>query len=849
MLRKILLPTILVVLAYGLWVSPELKEIAAGVAIFLFGMLSLEQGFRIFSGGVLERILRKSTDRLYKSLGFGFMAATIMQSSSLVSVITISFLSAGMISLYAGLGIVFGANLGTTTGAWLLAGFGLKVKISAYALPMLVFGIILIFQKAKEFKGIGYILAGVGFLFLGIHHMKEGFNSFQGSIDLAAYAVDGFAGVLLYTAIGIVATVIMQSSHATLVLVITALASNQVTYENALALTIGANIGTTITAVIGSIGANIQGRRFALGDVLFKVTAGIVCILALQPVLTLVSAISDALGIAADDYTLRLAVFHSLFNVVGALIMSPLLHHMVRLLEKLMPEQEPELTRPVYLLESALEFADAALEAVRNETAHMYDNAFLVMAHGIELQREDIRSDRDLKDVIANQKERIEIDIDERYEATLKVLYAAIVEFTSKARTNLSPEEGERLDAYRVASRHLVESVKSVKHLRKNLAVHLGSDNPHVREAYNDIRLRIGNVMRHLDQFRQAAERGEDVEVSDLDALRLEVQEADVLASGTIDDLIRDDLISAQVASSLMNDSSYTYYTVNHLIAMAESIYGAEDLQERQAELAVALSEEDLDEIARDEHPDVQVTLPQHLSQRAPMTADFAIEAMRLEVNNLYDKAFATISRGVDLHRTEVLSDRPLRELVSGRQSRIEIDIDEDYDQTVKVLYSAIVMFVSKAQDQLDQDAVQRLLRMRVAAREVVEAVKAVKHMRKNLLHYIGEDNEHIRQAYNDLRIMLGEVMRELEAIRARTAQGDVESLRLLASLKQQVRAADVLSNGIVDRLVREDLVPPAVATSLMNDSAYAQHCAIHMINMASCVFAQQDVDTTEGAQ
>ncbi len=169
MLRKIFLPSILLVLAYGFWISPNFKEISAGVAIFLFGMIALEEGFKAFSGGMLEKILKKSTDTLYKSIGFGFVATAMMQSSSLVSVLTISFIGAGLIGLAQGIGIIFGANIGTTTGAWLMAGFGLKIHIAQYAMPMLVFGVVLIFQKAKSLKGIGYILAGLGFLFLLRH--------------------------------------------------------------------------------------------------------------------------------------------------------------------------------------------------------------------------------------------------------------------------------------------------------------------------------------------------------------------------------------------------------------------------------------------------------------------------------------------------------------------------------------------------------------------------------------------------------------------------------------------------------------------------------------------------------
>ncbi len=122
MLKKIFIPTILVILAYGFWVSPDFKEIAAGVSIFLFGMLFLEAGFKAFTGGILEQVLQRTTNTLPKSIGFGVISTTIMQSSSLVSVITISFISAGLITLAAGIGIIFGANIGTTTGAWLVAG-------------------------------------------------------------------------------------------------------------------------------------------------------------------------------------------------------------------------------------------------------------------------------------------------------------------------------------------------------------------------------------------------------------------------------------------------------------------------------------------------------------------------------------------------------------------------------------------------------------------------------------------------------------------------------------------------------------------------------------------------------
>lgn len=434
MLKKILLPAIFLILAYGFWVSPDFQEIAAGVAIFLFGMLFLEEGFKAFTGGVLERVLKTSTDKLWKSLSFGMVSTTIMQSSSLVSIITISFISAGLITLVAGIGIIFGANIGTTTGAWLIAGVGLKVKISAYAMPMLVFGIILAFQKSKHLKGIGSILAGLGFLFLGIHHMKEGFEAFRGSFDLASFAVEGYAGLFLFAGIGTLATVVMQSSHATLVLILTALAAGQITYENALALAIGANLGTTITAIIGSLSANVEGKRLAGAHFIFNIITGFIAIILISQFVTAVDFVSEGVGIAADDYTLKLAVFHTLFNVVGVAVMVPFIKKLADFLFKVFVSPPLDVAKPRYLSDAAIEFPDTVIESVRKEIGNLFDSAFELIAHGMNLHRTEILESEDLEKTIKYDREVHEFDMDAQYATKVKVLYGAIVDFISRSQ-------------------------------------------------------------------------------------------------------------------------------------------------------------------------------------------------------------------------------------------------------------------------------------------------------------------------------------------------------------------------------------------------------------------------------
>ena len=590
------MPTILLILAYGFWLSPNFKEISAGVAVFLFGMLFLEEGFKAFTGGLLERLLRKTTDNIWKSLSFGVVSTTLMQSSSLVSVITISFLGAGLITLAAGVGIIFGANLGTTTGAWLIAGFGMKVKISAYAMPMLVFGIILVFQQSKSLKGVGYILAGLGFLFLGIHYMKEGFEAFKDTIDLTKFAVDGYSGVLLFTLIGVFATVIMQSSHATLVIIITALAAGQITYENGLGLAIGANIGTTITAILGSLSSNVMGKRLAGAHLIFNCITAIIAIALIYQLIQGVDVIAGAIGIAADDWTMKLAVFHSIFNTIGIAVMMPFTNQLVNFLMRVMPDKKLTKAEPKFLNDSVIELPDTAIEAVRKETLHLYDNAFAIIAHGLSLHRHDILSEKDLEEVVKSESKVMPIDIDEEYSKNVKGLYSAIVNFISRANVNMTPAQSDELFRLRAAGRDIVEAIKDTKHMHKNLKQYIISDNEDIRAEYNSIRVQLGDVLRRLAEARN--EPDDPTSILSLDAIKLEMEENDSTANGILEVLIRENRITAPMATSLMNDSAYAYDVAKNLVQMGEVLFASHDQEARDVAQELALDDDDAEQVA-----------------------------------------------------------------------------------------------------------------------------------------------------------------------------------------------------------------------------------------------------------
>jgi phosphate:Na+ symporter len=577
MFKKISFLLFLVLLGYSLLLNPNFKTIAAGVSILLFGMILLEQGFKVFTKGFLKNILKKVTDKLYKSITVGAVVTAILNSSSLVSVITISFISAGLISLSGGIGLIFGANIGSTATSWLVAAFGLKFNIATLAMPMLVFGLIFSFQKTEAFKGLGNVLAGLGFFFLGIFFMKEGFDVFSESIDLTKYAIEGFLGVLVYTFLGIVFTTILQSSAATMALVLTALSAGQIEYQNALALAIGANIGTTITAVIGAISANIAGKRLAAAHVIFNVTTALVAIVLLTPIANFVNYLSHLIGIAATDFTLKLALFHTLFNILGVLLMIPFIQKLETVLVKYLKDKtHKDVDEPKYLNQAVLKFPSATIYALIEESKYLYQNAiFEIVAHGLNIHREAINSNQKIKKVIAKSNEDMQVDVNELYYKKVKTIYSEILKYASSAqKLDLTEKLNTEITKIKIANRKMVEIVKDVREINKNISFALNYDNKYLRKEYDGFRKMVIKVIRAIYLFRTQDDEKYAVKLT---KLKKEAKENINKNNKSIDKLIREGLITAEMASSLFND----YFNVNELIKLlidvAEILYENKD--------------------------------------------------------------------------------------------------------------------------------------------------------------------------------------------------------------------------------------------------------------------------------
>ena len=564
-------------LAYVLLRFDDVQTIIAGIAVFIVGMIFMEDGFKHFTGGTFQKILEKWTDRVPKAIFTGFLTTAIVQSSSLMSLIAISFLSAELIGLAQGIGIIFGANIGTTATAWIVSTFGVKIKISHYALPMLVFGVIFRFMKSKNYQGIGNILLGLGFIFLGIEHMKNGFENLKQGIDLAQFHIDGFLGVIVYIFVGMVATVIIQSSSATMAIIIVALSNNQIAYIDAIALAIGANIGTTITAILGSLTSGPNGKRLALAHLIFNMITALFAIVLIYQLKDVVDYLSPIVGIADNDYSMKLSLFHTIFNVMGVLIVSPFINLLVKFLEtKFVSDKEQTKGKPKYLKEDVAETSLSATTAIKKESEHLYENSLEIITHGLSLHRTDIFSDKDIDEVVKSSTTPIDIDIEDTYQKTVKNLYGDIIRYSTLVAENLNRKDAKYIYSLKIVNRGMVRAIKDIEKVQRNFNLYIKHENEYIRNEYNNLRKKIVYLLRELKKISEMKNPTEAILA--VETLKEELRDIDTIENGRIDQLIRENKIDTKMATSLINDSVYIYNVANRLLEFAETVWANNEI-------------------------------------------------------------------------------------------------------------------------------------------------------------------------------------------------------------------------------------------------------------------------------
>lgn len=573
MVKKLLIIFLLLITGFYVVSQENVKIILAGIAIFLIGMHFMEDGFKLFSGGTLEKILEKFTQNNFRSLVTGFVTTSIIQSSSLISVIVISFLSVEIISLTQGMAIIFGANLGSTTTAWIVSALGLKIKISLYAMPMIIFGVIFRFAKNHTLIGVGNILLGLGFVFLGISYMKEGFDTLKDAIDLAKYSVGGTSGILLYVLIGAIATVIIQSSAATMAIIITALAGGNILYIDSLALAIGANVGTTVTAILGSLNSNQNGKRLALGHFVFNIITGFIALILLNFLKDLVDIIAPFLGIDENNYSMKLALFHTIFNILGIVLLFPFITKLVSFCENVISDDKyKKSSKPKYLSKENMKIPYNAMVSIQKELINLYENAQKAILHAISIHTSELKTREDLEKLPTKSSSKIDTNLDDIYQNNLKLLYSEIIEFALLSQQHLNKEQNEYVSQLKLSSNIIIKILKDTRDIQKNMNFYLNSKNEYIKQEYLGIRQELATFIFEVNQLNN--DEIDEVETSALiQANKDKLNALDVQNSQRIDDLIRTEKITSKMATSLINDSTTTSNICKNLLRIANIMF------------------------------------------------------------------------------------------------------------------------------------------------------------------------------------------------------------------------------------------------------------------------------------
>lgn len=357
-------------------------NILGALAFFIFGMKMMSDGIQKAAGGSLKKILEAMTKNRFLGVVSGFLVTTFVQSSSATTVMTVSFVNAGLVSLTQSAGILLGANIGTTITAWLVDQIGFKVDISIACLPLIALSVPMLFAKRKRIKFYGEFILGFAILFWGLHELKEAVPDLKGNPEalqfLEAYADGGFLSNILFIGIGTLLTVIVQSSSAAMTLTITLAASGIIPFEIAAAIVLGENIGTTITAWLASIPGNVHAKRAARIHSLFNIIGVVWMIILisffvdLPPIIQWINQtiLLDNTDILSPDGRGRgIAIFHTMFNVVNVAILIWFIPWLVNTATKLVKSkgEEDEVFKLDYIGEGLLPSNELSLMEAKKE--------------------------------------------------------------------------------------------------------------------------------------------------------------------------------------------------------------------------------------------------------------------------------------------------------------------------------------------------------------------------------------------------------------------------------------------------------------------------------------------------
>ena len=306
----------------------DFLRLIGSLGLFLYGMKIMSEGLQKFAGDSLRRILTAVTTNRVTGVLTGVLITALIQSSSATTVMVVSFVNAGLLTLTQSIGVIMGANIGTTVTAWLISALGFKVDIAAFSLPLLAFGIPLLFSGKSSRKSVGEFIFGFSFLFMGLQALKANAPDLGANPEMLAfvqnYADMGFFSIILFLFIGAILTMIVQASAATMAITLIMCANGWIDYQLGVALVLGENIGTTITANLAALTGNTQARRAALAHLAFNIFGVIWVLILFYPFTNAVSwFVTNVMRISDPSVAVsfKLAAFHTAFNISNTFVM------------------------------------------------------------------------------------------------------------------------------------------------------------------------------------------------------------------------------------------------------------------------------------------------------------------------------------------------------------------------------------------------------------------------------------------------------------------------------------------------------------------------------------------------
>jgi phosphate:Na+ symporter len=492
-----------------------------GLGIFLFAMSLLENSIKNLGLKKLKEFIKKYTSNIFSSILVGFIITAIIQSSSATTIIVLALVGAGIMPLRNSIGIIFGANIGTTVTAWLVTLLGFKVKIALFANPLVAIGALgYLLIENKKYKNIFLFMVAFGLVFIGLEIMKDSMKEISNSIDLSQY--QGY-NILWYVLLGAIITIVIQSSSATTAITLTAIASGVISYNVALALVIGANIGTTITAWLGSIGGSSDKKRVAYIHTIFNLTTGILVLMILKPLGEWTLKLSD-------DYLIAISLFHTIFNVLGVIVILPFVGWLERSAKKLIKDKKIIVTKYITNIDTSM--PEIVNEALQKELKRFIKESLKFYLHTFKISTKSFK-DKSYMNLF------IDYPIEDEYNK-LKLLSSQIEKVALEVGND---------DVLKILY-SITLSNKQIKDISHNIDEFLFDENEYLKEYILEIRKKIVIFAREFyEWFKNGGEKPTFEEIT-----------RDIAVA------IKNNQISPYLSINLLNVNEYVNRAMKNLI-------------------------------------------------------------------------------------------------------------------------------------------------------------------------------------------------------------------------------------------------------------------------------------------